>query len=403
MNAGLSKCFSGFALMLCLAPVCAGQFAAVGTPDVTERLAGVVDGVVRPLMQAHDVPGVAVAVSVAGQQYYFNHGVTALEGGAAVSEHTLFEIGSLSKTFTATLVALAAEEAALELEDPASRHLPALAGSRFDHITVLQLGTYTAGGLPLQFPDEVKDEAGMVRYYRGWQASYEPGSHRLYSNPSLGLFGHLAAQSLGQAFEDAMMQRVFAPLAMKDSHYAVPVDRLADYAWGHDREGRPLRVRPGVFDAEAYGVKSSAADLLRFVDAQLGNIEVDAALVRAMRATRMGYVQIEAMTQGLGWEHYPYPVSLAQLQAGNAAQIVLEAQPAVRLQPPSPAAEDRLFNKTGATNGFGAYVVFVPAQRTGVVFLANRNLPTPVRVQAVHTILQALHGVDARAAAPTPR
>lgn len=403
MNAGFSKCFSRFALVLGLAPVFAGQAVAAGTPGFKERLEAVVDSAVRPLMQAHDVPGVAVAVSVAGRQYYFNRGVTALEGGAAVSEHTMFEIGSLSKTFTATLAALAVEEGALALDAPASRYLPALAGSRFDHITVLQLGTYTAGGLPLQFPDEVKGEEGVARYYHGWQASYKPGSHRLYSNPSLGLFGHLAAQSLGQTFEDAMMQRVFGPLATKDSHYAVPVQRLADYAWGHGRDGRPLRVSPGVFDAEAYGVKSSAADLLRFVDAQLGNIEVDAALVRAMRATRRGYFQIEGMTQGLGWEHYPYPASLAQLQAGNAAHIVLEAQPAVRLLPPLPAAEDRLFNKTGATNGFGAYVAFVPARRLGVVLLANRNLPTPVRVQTAHAILQALDGVDAAAVAPTSR
>lgn len=49
-----------------------------------------------------------------------------------------------------------------------------------------------------------------------------------------------------------------------------------------------------------------------------------------------------------------------------------------------------LINKTGSTNGFGAYVVFVPARQIGVVMLANRNLPIPERVRAAYQILKAL-------------
>lgn len=101
----------------------------------------------------------------------------------------------MSKTFTATLAAYAEASGKLSLSDPASKHWPELKGSAFDGITLLNLGTYSAGGLPLQFPEQVKDQASLLDYYRHWKADYAPGTQRLYSNPSLGLFGYLAAKA----------------------------------------------------------------------------------------------------------------------------------------------------------------------------------------------------------------
>ncbi|MGF7473752.1 serine hydrolase, partial [Salmonella enterica subsp. enterica serovar Minnesota] len=67
-----------------------------------------------------------------------------------------------------------------------------------------------------------------------------------------------------------------------------------------------------------------------------------------------------------------------------------------RLAQPRPAQENLLINKTGSTNGFGAYVAFVPAKGIGLVMLANKNYPVPARVKAAHRILTALDSqVDA--------
>ena len=124
--------------------------------------------------------------------------------------------------------------------------------------------------MPLQFPDSVqKDQAQIRDYYRQWQPTYAPGSQRLYSNPSIGLFGYLAARSLGQPFERLMEQQVFPALGLEQTHLDVPEAALAQYAQGYGKDDRPLRVGPGPLDAEGYGVKTSAADLLRFVDANL--------------------------------------------------------------------------------------------------------------------------------------
>ena len=185
-----------------------------------------------------------------------------------MTPETLFEIGSVSKTFTATLAGYALAQDKMRLDDRASQHWPALQGSRFDSISLLDLATYTAGGLPLQFPDSVqKDQAQIRDYYRQWQPTYAPGSQRLYSNPSIGLFRLSRRAQLGQPFERLMEQQVFPALGLEQT-LDVPEAALAQYA--RATAGRPPtgRSRPAL-DAEGYRVKTSAADLLRFVDANL--------------------------------------------------------------------------------------------------------------------------------------
>lgn len=72
----------------------------------------------------------------------------------------------MSKTFAATLAAYAVESGTFSLSEKASAYLPALSGSALDKVDVLDLGTYTAGGLPLQVPDDVTNQDGMIAYFR---------------------------------------------------------------------------------------------------------------------------------------------------------------------------------------------------------------------------------------------
>ena len=67
-----------------------------------------------------------------------------------------------------------------------------------------------------------------------------------------------------------------------------------------------------------------------------------------------------------------------------------EPNPATRLAPPQAPPRGTLFNKTGATRGFGAYVLFVPDRRVGIVMLANKNYPISARVDAAYSILGQL-------------
>lgn len=380
----------------CLCGIAASTLLFATTPAIAgeapaDRLKALVDAAVQPVMKANDIPGLAVAISLKGEPHYFSYGLASKEDGRRVTPETLFEIGSVSKTFTATLAGYALAQDKMRLDDRASQHWPALQGSRFDGISLLDLATYTAGGLPLQFPDSVqKDQAQIRDYYRQWQPTYAPGSQRRYSNPSIGLFGYLAARSLGQPFERLMEQQVFPALGLEQTYLDVPEAALAQYAQGYGKDDRPLRVGPGPLDAEGYGVKTSAADLLRFVDANLHPERLDRPWAQALDATHRGYYKVGDMTQGLGWEAYDWPISLKRLQAGNSTPMALQPHRIARLPAPQALEGQRLLNKTGSTNGFGAYVAFVPGRDLGLVILANRNYPIAERVKIAYAILSGL-------------
>jgi beta-lactamase class C len=355
-----------------------------------DRLAQIVNEAIRPAMDEYNVPGMAVAVTFQGQRSYFNYGVASKESGQKVTEDTLFEIGSISKTFTATLASYAQVTGALSFSDKASRYMPALAGSSFDQISLLDLGTYVPGGLPLQFPDNVTDRETMIAYYRNWRPAYPAGTHRQYSNPSIGLFGHLAARSMGKPFDDLMEHMLFPALGLKRTYIRVPQDRMGDYAYGYSKDGKPIRVTPGIWDSEAYGVKTTSVDLIRFAETNMNGATLDETMQRAIRATHTGYYKVGDMMQGLAWEMFAYPTDLDRLLAGNSVQVSFKTNEVTRFDAPLPPRNDVLINKTGSTNGFGAYVAFVPAKEIGIVMLANRNYPIPARVRAAHRILTAL-------------
>lgn len=167
-----------------------------------------IDAIIQPLMQKYGVPGMAIAVSVEGKQQFYHYGVASKQTGKPITNQTLFEIGSLSKTFTATLAAYANDEGKLSFAEPASRYLPELRGSAFDHVSLLNLATHTSG-LPLFVPDEVTNDAQLMAYYKQWQPSQPAGSTRVYSNLGIGMLGMITAKSLNQPFAQAMEQRLF--------------------------------------------------------------------------------------------------------------------------------------------------------------------------------------------------
>jgi beta-lactamase class C len=371
-------------LAVCLGLLTAGQCVA------QDPIESVVNAAVKPVLQKEGIAGMAVAVTVNGKQHFFNYGVASKETAKPVTENTLFEIGSVSKTYTATLAAYAQASGKLSLSDKASHILPALRGSAFVDISVLQLGTYSAGGLPLQFPAEFDSPDKMLSYYQQWKPLFPAGSHRLYSNPSLGLFGYLAAHSLGQPFDEAMTNTLLPKLGLKHTYLKVPQDQIGLYAQGYNKDDKPVRVGPGALDAEAYGVKTSAADLIAYVEANMKPSRLEKPLQQAIALTHSGYYTVDNMTQGLGWELYRYPITLDQLLAGNSTPMAIEPHKVQWLNPPQPPTEYLLINKTGSTGGFGAYVAFVPSKDIGIVILANKNYPNAERIKIAHQILTAL-------------
>ena len=375
-------------LCLCVLLPAHSDAAGVEKADVEKSVAQAI----QPVMEHYGVPGMAVGIVLNEQSYVFNYGVASKATGKPVNSDTLFEIGSVSKTFTATLASYAQVNGQLSLSDNASKHLPSLRGSSFDKVSLLHLGTHTPGGLPLQVPNEITNDDQLMRYFQSWKPTYTPGTYRTYSNPSIGLLGVIVARSMKEDFVALMERKLFPALGLKSTWLNVPTAQMDHYAQGYTDTDAPIRMTSGLLAAEAYGVRTTAGDLLRFVEANMKMLELEAKWQRAITGTHTGYYRIGAMTQDLIWEQYSYPVALKDLLAGNSADVSLKANPAVKLDPPSPPRDDVLINKTGSTNGFSTYVAFVPARKIGVLLLANKRYPNDARVTLAQEILTRLTG-----------
>lgn len=371
---------------------CLAVYASIGACRAAERLEALksaIDEAVKPVMAKNEIPGLAVGITAGGRHLVFDYGAASLEPRKPVTDGTLFEIGSISKTFTATLAAWAQVGGQLAWADETEKYLPALQGTPFGKVTLLDLGTHTPGGMPLQVPGTITNDDQLMAFFQAWQPTCPPGTCRTYANPSIGLLGRIAAQSLHQDFTALMETRLFPDLGLSDTYIEVPAAKLADYAQGYTSKGEPIRMKSAVLSAEAYGVKTSAGDLLHYLDANMGLLALRDDLQRAVTETHTGYFKAGVLTQDLIWEQYAYPVALKTLVAGNSPHM-LDPVPAVPISPPLPPQADVLINKTGSTTGFGAYVAFVPARREGVVILANERYPNEDRVRLAYRILALL-------------
>ena len=355
----------------------------------SQQVTSLVKAAIEPLMEQQAIPGMSVAVLYKGQAQFVNLGVADLESRRRVTENTLFELGSVSKTFTGTLAGVMIRNGEIRLNDPVQKRWPQLTGEQWRPVRMLHLATYTAGGLPLQLPDEVTDQASLLRFYQNWQPTAAPGVQRQYSNASIGLFGSLMVKG---DYEQAMERHVFQPLRLTRTYITVPPSMMLNYAWGY-KNGQPVRVSPGMLDAEAYGIKSTARDMLTFMQANIDPNRLsagNAVLRNAIRTAQSRYFKVGSLYQGLGWEIYDWPVDAETLLRDNDNAVALKPRPATQINPVGPSQSASWVHKTGATNGFGAYIAFIPEQNSGIVLLANKNYPNPLRIRVAWQILQAL-------------
>jgi beta-lactamase class C len=358
------------------------------------RVRKAVDDAIQPLMAKNNIPGMAVAITIAGKSTVFNYGVASTDTRKPITADTMFEIGSVTKTFTATLTSWAQVNNHLSLSDKVDNYLPSLRNTPFGNLSLLNLGTHTSGGLPLQLPGDVRNDDQLMQYLNAWRPSHPPGTYRTYTNPGIGMLGVITAKSMGQDFIALMEQHLFPALGMTSSFINIPANRMADYAQGYTTEGKPVRMSAGVLSSEAYGIKSTATDLIHFVEANMNLLKLDGKLLSAITSTHTGYFQARVMTQDLIWEQYRYPIELKTLLEGNSSTMIFNANPVTEIKPPQAPQQNVWINKTGSTNGFAAYVAFIPEKRLGIVILANKSYPIEERVVVAYKILTSFANME---------
>ncbi len=284
-----------------------------------------------------------------------SYGKTALQGGTEVNGRTIFEIGSVTKVFTATLLARAVERGDLKLDDPVAKYLPP--GMKVPsvgdvQITLLDLATHRSG-LP-SMPNNIKpkDDANPYADYTLGQlndflAAYtlkrDIGNQYEYSNLGFGLLGQALARRAGVDYEKLVVASICDPLGMADTRITLTPELTARLAQPHDGKLAPTHSWELPVFAGAGALRSDANDLLKFVAANL-------------EFTRSGLTTSLLAAQQV------------RNSAGSSAMDIALAWHIAKTNPPP------ITWHNGGTGGYHSFVGFDSARRRGVVVLSNTTI-----------------------------
>ncbi len=292
---------------------------------------------------------------------FFSAGVTRDSAGGPVDEHTVFEIGSVTKVFTAALLAEMAERGELRLTNTAAMYLPdtmRMPGTSGDSITLLHLATHTSGlpRLPLNLhlrdarnPYSSYGPAQLYSFLGGYMMQRAPGEQYEYSNLGFGLLGHLLSLRGGSTYQALLLERVARPLGMRETMIVLGPSLQQRLATGHDALGGPTSAWDFDVLAGAGALRSTAADMALFVRATLDaarSEEDDQPIARALRATMRPHMEVQGgrAVMGLGWH----------MVERNGRRLILH---------------------NGRTGGYASFIGLDPVANTGVVLLTNSSAP----------------------------
>lgn len=234
-------------------------------------------------------------------------------GGPEPTADTIVEIGSLSKVFTAFLLADMVERGDVALDDLLRKYVPAsvtVPSFRGKDISLVDLATHTSGlprdSIAVDLESDRSPYAGytaeeLYAFLARYRLERAPGSKWEYSNIGMGLLGHALALRAGVGYEELLRRRLFDPLGMRDTRITFDADQAARRATGHNPKLIPVVPWTGGVIAPAGGFSSTAADMLKFA-ADLLDSESPRKAVYARMTSVKRQTDERRLQQTLGWE-----------------------------------------------------------------------------------------------------
>ena len=353
------------------------QAAAVEVPEVAfdpamdavaiDKIQGVLDADLAKLIATVFAPstgvGVTIGVVAHGKREIFTYG--------SVKADSLFEIGSITKTFTGLVLAQMVEQKKVKLDDPVRELLPkgTVAQPAGKEITLLDLSAQRSG-LP-RMPDNFhpKDEQNPYADYDAkalyaWMSSHGvalPDKLEFgYSNLGVGLLGQALANRAGSSYEALVKKEVLDPFGMHDTAVKLSPALTKRFATGHDENNKPAHAWDLDALAGAGALRSTAADMLTFLEAQL-------------HPDRIKGKSAEAKT-------LPAAIAASHEVRGEAGPGMHIALNWLHID------ESGTYWHNGGTGGFRTFALFNPANDFAVVVLLNGSVEQLADRLATHVV-----------------
>ncbi len=283
----------------------------------------IVTRAIQPMLSDDDVGGVAVAVRIAGRTLFFNYGYADSSKMRPMTSDSLFNLASVRKPFEADLLAQAAENGELRLDDPVADYVTELQdGADIRQVTLGQLATHTSGLLLPQdhppWPTERYTLAQFIGVLKAWKEDKEqaPGKQHIYSHAGYILLQLALERRFHKPIAQLLQERVISPLGLAstlvpmrgtDDRAEMAGEFMARAVQGYNAADEPVGL-PGnqqtYYDFPGTGqMFSSARDLAVYAAAHLGELPLDRALAEAMRlAEQPRFSMSPRNAQALAWE-----------------------------------------------------------------------------------------------------
>ena len=314
-----------------------------------------VDSVAMAYMRQSPTVGLSIGILRDGKTWFYGYGETVKGNGTSPAPTTLFEIGSITKTFTATMLAIAIGEGKLKLDDSVNKYLPdsiPLLQNNGKVATIRTLSNHTSGipRMPENFQQTVangKDPYAsytmqdLYGFLHGLKLGREPGSELEYSNAAVGLLGTILQKLYGKNYEELLLSLIANPLKMTDTRVNIRPADSARFASGYDDNGvynGPWNLAAAFAGAGA--IRSTAHDMLKYASAEMDGPGVPGPLEKAMQLTQVVTYESGGTKIGLGWFY---------LKSGD---------------------KDILFHN-GGTGGYRSYIGIDRQKKLAVVLLSN--------------------------------
>jgi serine-type D-Ala-D-Ala carboxypeptidase/endopeptidase len=325
--------------------------------------------------------GLAVGIINRGQETTYGFGGARNENSPRPDSRTLYEIGSITKVFTATLLAALVVEGTVHLQQPVRELIPE-APTLPPAITLLSLATHTSG-LP-RLPDNIwksvrlnrRDpyanyrETDLLAYLRTVKPSdlTETAGLIAYSNLGMGLLGYALSRRLGMSYEEAIQERVCRRLRLADTHITLSSEEEHRLARPYDGAWKPASPWNSPSLMGSGSLRSCISDLLRFLGALLKpphalyeELQLTLQLRQALFAPESGVLRLCARIKKLFPHRHapgvrPIGIGLGWLRG--------------RL----PKSHSDVWFHNGSTGGYRSFAAFVPESQVAVAVLQNRGM-----------------------------